>query len=454
MTTERGRMVRIAVAALVLFAGLFGGAVSVAQAQTIFPAYTSGIQVANLSDDASSVLLVAYNPDGTTNGSPLSDSIPGNSSKTYFPISNVDVGFSGSIVISAGKKIAAIANTVTPDMKYNSAYVGRSSGGTSVQIPLLMKGNGGYTSWYSLQNATAEASGPAAHVQITYSDGSNASATIPAGASKTFYQSQETHSKNVFAATITSDQPLVGAVIQESSQNILAYTAFAGGGSTEPQFPLVNANNSGIRTGIQIQNAGNTPTTVTVSYSKSATGAGQNCTETQTIQPGASNTYAFVSFTSGGTADITTNCAPGAKFVGSGKVTANSASMPLVAVVNQLGPSTYSSAYVAFAPADGGETVVMPLIMDRNGGFFTGFSVQNVGTASANVTCSFQNSSRTVQATLAPNEALVDLQNNQLGVKYVGQASCTAPGGNLIAVVNEMGTGDGDKLASYEGIKR
>jgi hypothetical protein len=291
---------------------------------------------------------------------------------------------------------------------------------------------------------------------VNYSDGTSTSASIPQGASKTFYQSQENHPQKVFSAIITSNQPLVGAVIQERSDNILAYTAFTGG-ATNPIFPLVNANNSGIRTGIQIQNVGTQDTSVTVSYTPAAgSGNGSACTETKTIPGnGQSKTFAFVMFELGGDGG---NCAAKARFVGSARVTANSTNQPLVAVVNQLYPASLGggcSAYVAFAPTDSGETVVLPLIMDRNSGYFTGISVSNVGGAAVNINCTFQDTTYTASANVPPGGALVDIQNGKIKDKYVGSAVCTGGAGSqLVAVVNQFKNASGDQAMTYEGIKR
>lgn len=427
-------------------------------AQGAFTAYTSGVQVANLEATDASVTLTAYNQDGTQNGSPLADTILANGSKTYFPISNVSSGFNGSIVVSSSKKIAAISNILAIDSagtigKAGASYVGRDTGATSVRLPLLNKGNSGFNTWFSVQNAgTADA-----QVAIDYSDngtGTDATATIKPGAAKVFYQANETHTATVFAGTVTStnNQPLVAAVIQESSAVMFAYTGFTGAGSTNPVFPLINANNSGYITGLQIQNAGTQETSVTVSYKKSS--AGTDCTETQSIAPGSSKTFALVAFANSSMGGAET-CADAAQFIGSAKVTANSANQPLVGIGNQLLPGRNGEAYGSFSVSEATTKVVMPLIMDRNGGYYTGFSVQNVGTAATTVSCTFTNSSYTVPSTtLQPDQALADLQFNKLGDRYVGSGTCTAAaGGQIVAVVNELGgSTSADQLLVYEGV--
>jgi hypothetical protein len=210
--------------------------------------------------------------------------------------------------------------------------------------------------------------------------------------------------------------------------------------------PLVQANNANYHTGIQIQNAGDVATTVTVSYTPSD--AGSACTETQTISAGASKTFALNAF-SFDFSPTNTTCVK-EKWVGSAAVSANSANQPLVGIVNQTTLADKGSAYNAFDPSTATDKLVMPLIMDRNGGFFTGFNVQNVG-SSATVTCNFAGTSASASGTLGNGEALTDVQLNSIANGYVGSATCTAgAGGAIIGVVNELKFGAGDLLYTYE----
>lgn len=442
------------VLALVL-AGGFALTAQPAAAQTQFPGYTAGVQIANLTSTSAVVTLTAYNnSDGNQNGSPLNDTIAGNSSKTYFPISNVSAGFSGSIVVGSDKNVAGIVNILSSDFSAGASYVGRSQGGTKVLLPLLNKDNGGFYTWYSIQNAGTQN----ATVNVAYSNGLTAGPyTIKPGAAKVVYQSQEAHPTKNFAGTITSDQPVVAAVIQESSKIMFAYTGFRDtDASTNPVIPLVNANNANYVTGIQIQNSGASATQVTVTYTPTP-GNGTACTETQTVPGnGGSANFALAAFNATAPNPGTSTCAKGVKFVGSAQVTGNSANQPLVGIVNQLLPNVNGEAYVSFNPTnDAGETVVLPLIMDRNGGYFTGFNVQNVGASSVTVNCTFQNNSYTVTKSLAPGEALNDIQNNKLGEKYVGSAICSGgTGAKLVAVVNQLKPGTVDNLLVYEGVKQ
>jgi hypothetical protein len=413
------------------------------RAQGAFPAYTSGVQVANLEASEASITLTAYNSDGTPEPNQLTDTIPPNDSQTYFPISNVSNGFQGAIVISSSRRVAAISNILSSDFSAGGSYVGSSQGATTVSLPLLMQNNSGFTTWYSVQNAgTAPA-----NITVKYSDGSaDYVDTIPVGAAKVRYQSQETHNAAVFAGTVTSDQPVVAAVLQESTDVIFAYTGFTGG-ATDPVFPIINAFNSGYITGLQIQNAGDTATEVIVTYTPSLFGTA--CTETQTIEPKASATFALFAFDSG----ANSNCVAQTPFVGSAQVTGNSTSQSLVGIGNQLLLGVNGGSYGAFDPAAATNIVVLPLIMDRNSGYFTGFNIQNVGDAATNVNCTFANSTYTVSGNLAPGQALTDIQQNKIADGYFDGATCTGDAGaQLVAIVNELRPNPTtDELLVYEG---
>lgn len=428
-------------------------AAPVAQAQTKFPAYTSSVQVQNLENSPALVTLTAYNPNGDIDTTLPQDTIAANDSKAYFPL-GVSEGFQGAMVISSDKKVAAIANVLNSTLTAGASYVAAGEGATEVQIPLLMKDNGGFTTWYAVQNTGTGT----ANVSVNYSDGTSTSFQLAQNGSRVVYQSQEDHgSAKVFSAIVTADQPIVASVIEESSAVMFAYSGFtSSANSTEPVMPLINANNSGYVTGIQIQNTGNASTDVTVSYTPSSGGNnGSACTETQSISAGESKTFALLAFNNDSNG-FTENCVGGAKFVGSAKVTSNTGTQPLAVIVNQLGPNNSNGeAYSGFNPSTATAQVVAPLIMDRNGGYFTSIQVQNVGTSATNVSCTFTNDPYTIPSTtLQPGEALTDLQFEKMqSAGYVGSATCNASGGGqIVAVINELNPAGADRFLVYEGI--
>jgi len=428
-----------------LVALLVGLLVIPSTAQTLI--YDSCFQIQNLSATQASVTIDYYAQGNATPVASPADTVPANGSKTYCPLSAVSSGFNGSVVISSDQPIAAIANVTGSSWNaFNASYAGFSSGATSVSVPLLMKGNYGYNTWFNVQNVGSTN----ANVTVNYSDGTSAPATIPPNTAHTFDQSNEAHSQTTFAATVTSNEPVVVTVMEVGPAMLFGYDGFTSG-STNPVMPLVQANNYGYTSGIQVQNAGGSATNVTITYTPSS--AGTSCTQTKSIPAGGSETFAVQAWASGD-ANADNNCPNGGTFVGSAQVTSNSAGTDLMAIVNQHNfGANKGAAYGAFNAANATAKVVMPLINDRNYGYFTGFNVVNVGSSATTVNCTFSNSTYTTGATLSPGTAFTAVQANQIGNAYVGSAVCTATGGDqkIIGVVNQVNTsGTADTFLVYE----
>lgn len=406
--------------------------------------YTSGFQVQNLENAVADIVIDFYNQDGSVAAS-VPDSIPADGSKTYFPLDAVADGFSGSVVIQSSKDIRAIANILGNGLAYGASYGGFTAGATTVYAPLLMKDNSGFSTWFNVQNTGASAT----NVTVTYSDGvTNSCPSLQPGAACTLDQAVEGHApKWVGSGIISASEPLAVTVMEVGPTTLFGYTGFTAG-SIDVAMPLINANNAGYITGVQIQNMGGSPTTVTVHYTPGL--AGSPCDETQTIQPQQSATFALAAFAPGGVCGNAT-------FIGSATVTANSANQELVAIVNQFnGAANKGAAYEGFDPATGTNAVVMPLIMDRNSNYWTGFSVVNVGGAATTVNCTFTNTGYTVGGTLNPGASLTDLQNGKIQNGYVGSGTCTAgAGGQIVGIVNEVNSVlTGDAFLVYDAFNK
>lgn len=411
--------------------------------------YNSGFQLQNLdTDNTAAIVITFYNQDGSEAAS-VPDTIAAGSSNTYFPLEAVGDGFNGSVVVSSDREIVAIANVLANGFLFGASYGGFSEGAAAVNLPLLMKDNYDFSTWFNVQNTGSED----AAVTVTYDTGDIESATIAPGAAATFDQATNPDLVDgwVGSASVTSDQDVVAAVMQVGPTTLLGYNGFTGA-SEYPVMPLVNANNYGYVTGIQIQNTSGTDTEVTIAYTPST--AGTACTESGTVPANSSATFALYAFTySGGT--TTSDCVMGETFVGSAEVTDNSTAAPLVVIVNQLNSgSNKGAAYEGFDPDAGTEKVVMPLIMDRNWGYFTGFSVMNVGDAATDVVCTYTDSTHVDTAHLDPGEAMTPAQLDKIADGYVGSATCVASaGGSIVGVVNELGpqsAASGDTFLVYD----
>ncbi len=415
--------------------------------------YTVGVTVQNLSNSTANIVLQFYSQDGSSGGT-FSDTIGANANKAYFPLPSVNTGFNGSLVVSSDQQVAAIGNVIYPDLTGTTAYGSFSAGATTVNLPLMMKGNVGYLdTWFNVQNTTSTAT----TVNVAYKPGScTESVSVPAFSSKTVDQSANSCLPAGFvgAASLTAPQPIVAVVveIQRAGANgpyprqLSSYNGFT---SANPVLvmPIVTSNFYGTGTGIALQNTGASDTDVTLSYTPSGGSfPGAACTEKKTVAAGQFQNFGFPQLPAGcGTQGTGVSDPVNGGFVGSAKVAANSANMPLVGIVNQVNRTNASAdAYDAVNPANATSKVSMPLIMDRNVGFFSGISIANLGAQPTNISCTFTNTSFTVSANnVQPGAALTDAFLNKIADKYVGSGTCTASGGDakIAGIVNQLLTG-------------
>jgi hypothetical protein len=411
--------------------------------------YSSGFQVQNLSSAVANIQIKYIDQAGTVVNS-TSTTVPANSSITKFPI-DAPSPFNGSVIIESDQQVVAIVNTVG-DGTYFASTTGFSSGSTSINLPLLMKGNSGFDTWFNVQN-TGSAS---TDVTVTYSNATTETATIAPGAAKTFDQATNAALPAGFvgsAAVIsTGSQPIVASVMQVgtgATKALLGYNSF-GSGSTTITAPLVMANNSGFFTGIQVQNVGTAPTDVTITYGANTAGSlaptadtcaalpvGQSCTR---LQLGGQWTSTYVG----------------------GATVSNSAGQNLVAIVNQLSLVGQGTAYEGFDPAGASTSVVAPLVMANNSGFFTGIQVQNVGTGNCDIALaygpntagSFAPAAETFTG-LTPGSSNTFLQTGASWPDiYVGSATITGTGATcrVASIVNELAFGSGDQFMTYQAL--
>jgi hypothetical protein len=364
------------------------------------------------------------------------------------------------VVIESDQPISAIANTLGDGDQYGASSNGFTGGATTINLPLLMKGNAGFDTWFNVQNTgSADAT-----VTVTYNPGAipdpQNGVVIKPGAAKTFNQADVAALAAGFvgSAVVTSTQPVVATVMQVGTggtKSLLAYNSFTTG-STTVKLPLVQANNFGFFTGIQAMNTGTLPTDITITYGPNtvaggATPAAESCTA---VQPGQSCTK------------IQLNGQWSFQYVGAANIT-NSAAQPLVAITNQLTLAGKGSAYEGFNPTAATLTAVAPLVMANNFGYFTGVQVQNVGTGNCDFTVKY--SPNTVSSAIgtpinetatavAPGASFTFLQlGGQWTDRYVGGANVTGTGAGCLvaAIVNELNNGAaGDLLFTYNATNK
>jgi hypothetical protein len=412
--------------------------------------WTSGFQVQNLGTATATLTITYYNQDGSV-AATVADSIAASGSKTYFPLSAVADGFNGSVVISSDQPVVAIANTLGNYPQYTASTESFSAGANSVQLPLIMRANSGYYTWFNVQNVgTADASVTVQYVRG--SDGNNYTApavTIKPGAAQTFDQHDLTQlgTKFIGSAVVTANQPIVASVMQvgETYRNMMGYNGFTGG-STKVSMPLIMANNSGYYTGYQVQNVGGSSATINITYGTNlAAGGFVPTNETATLAPNESKTFQQIGGQWTGT------------YVGSATITSN---QPIVAIVNQVKMTApvLGTAYDGFNPDAATAKVSMPLVMNANSTLYTGFQVMNVGTSATTITVTFSPNTgggyvpASETATIDPGNSYNSIQAAKWGSnKYIGSAIVTAgAGGKIVAIVNEAAsTWAGDQFMTY-----
>jgi hypothetical protein len=447
---------RIAIVAIALLALMvLMSSVGFAQVST----YTSGFQVQNMNTTTEATIIIEFYDSSGSVVNTVDDTIAAGSSNSYYPLP-VAAGFTGSVVISSDQSVAAVVNVIGDGVQ-GASYTGFSSGSEVVSLPIINKENYGVNTWFSVQNA----GGADTTVTVSYSDQPTCDeqALIKPGAAATFDQATNTCLPvgYVGAATVTAGAggSIVASGIQNAPAGLFAYNGFTSG-SQNPVMPLVAANNYGFHTGIMIQNQGNTATDVTLSYTPVNAQSGTACTETKTVQPGGAEIFMLYALSLN--QPTTSDCTRGSFFNGSAVVTGNTASQPLVGVVNQTNFSTKGSAYNSFDASSATPNIVMPIIMDAFN-IWTGYNILNVDeTNSTTVTCKYAGLSATYDdsATIGPGEAMSVVQLNSgfpanTGGGYVGSAVCSSTGDvPILGVVNQANTSAGatanDTTLTYE----
>jgi hypothetical protein len=461
--------------------------------------YSSAYQIQNLDTVGDATVLIQYYDQATGNLTASGNvTVPKGGSKTIFPFQTDGItgpsSFNGSAVLSSDKPIAAILNTQTSSTPfYGASTNGFSGGATSASLPLIACNNGGFDTWFNVQNA---GSGDA-NITVTYIPGSNGTAGltdtvtgIKPGAAKTFNQKagsgstkncdqlKDASGKFVGSATVasTNGQPIVASVMFLGTGGIKALQGYNGftAGSTAINLPLVMANNSSYYTAIQVQNAGSNSTAITVTFGTNTAGSGTPNPESFTLAGGAAKTLIQLGGISGVSPNNNWNAF--GKYVSGAKIT-QSGTEPLVAIVNQNSTAFTSlgSSYEGFDPTKASATINLPLVAANNSGFLTGIQIQAVsGTPAVTVKYSKNTQGGALQQpvddtkTLATGETWTLIQaggpgglsgnnnwNAAVAGKYVGAASVTATGGTIIAIVNFNGPASlGDTFFTYDGFNQ
>ncbi len=317
-------------------------------------------------------------------------------SKTIFQKDNPALGtaipgFIGSATINStgGQIVATVLQEGNGQlMAYNSFPAG--TGSPTVALPLILGNNFGAFTGIQVLNTGAQPT----NATITFSPNTvtapvggltpcstppSKTLSIDAGKSATLIQSAGNGQPPfdpffngciyIGGATVNSDnnQPLFVVVnqVDGNTKDASTYTGFNPNTATDKALaPLVAANNFGTFSGIQVQNVGSAPTTVTVTFGPNTfqgapptgfTLCPTPTARTQTIQAGASFTFlqTYIAGQPAGLSPIGSDSQfQSCMYVGSATITASSGGK-IVAIVNQISSGSPSNdklyTYGAFA---------------------------------------------------------------------------------------------------------
>lgn len=263
-------------------------------------------------------------------------------------------GTVGSLTVtsSGGVPLAGVVNehatsaSVAASLQATRGFTPNDYDGT-VYCPIFKKRYGRKVGITGIQVQNVTGGGTSINVRVTYAviAGSQAgqniteSATIADGASATFYDPSVLSDGALASVTVESltSGGLLAAIVNEKSladtRRQTTYSCVASGNATTKILaPLVKENFNGKTTGIQVQNVGSSPTTVTLVY-KTDTGATVQFTHSDAIAVGSAKTFYRVA--NGGTLNLTPISGSIPSLNGRNNGVTITSSQNIVAIVNE-----------------------------------------------------------------------------------------------------------------------
>jgi hypothetical protein len=279
------RMKYVVMLVVVLALGLMVASVSASAYTTSF---TTSIVYQNVGSGSADINFAFY-PEGNGTAAvniPVTLAQNAGSSLYVGNVNGVADGFNGSVIMSANEPVTAVMVQISSDPTVVNRPLanGFSQGSDTVRLATVLKNTFGQTSRFSIQNAHTGA----VDLDITLYDSAGVATLVeynnlPAGAAK--YYDMGTMSEiaassyngsaviEAFEAGTTNPAPVVAAVMElnTSNGNVSSFEGTAGGGDTVyVPSALCNAF-GGQNTAYAVQNTGNAPVDVTVTYSNGNT---------------------------------------------------------------------------------------------------------------------------------------------------------------------------------------
>jgi hypothetical protein len=224
---------------------------------------------------------------------------------------------------------------------------------------------------------------------VAYTSGTN---TVNAGSALYVYTPVLSGlSTGTYSGVVSCDQP-VAAIVNFSDTNSGASHAGVTTPGTTWYAPGIYDNYYNYYATIIAQNATSSPVDITVEIYSSA-----QASPIHTITQSAVAANASASFEMEGLAQLSDNVVYSAKIIGTGNIA------PIVTIYGE-GPA--SEQMYSYNPFTGGSTTVYtPVIMNNFYGYNTSLSVQNIGSASTDITVTY-GTGQVQNATLSPNQSI------------------------------------------------
>lgn len=385
-------------------------------------AWVSSINIQNPTASPADVLIAFYDASGTLVKNFTVPTIAANGSVSIYVPSGVSDLAAGqySSVVSSSVEVNIVVNSSSTVPSTAGAYSGFKSEetGASLFFPGLYKDYYTFNSEIVLQNVSGTA---AADVSIQFYNQKTGLAvgapivdSIPANAAETYklgaIAALPTGSSGLFAAKVTSTQPLAGIAniwsptkFGEMSQ----YNAFVNGTATA-YVPALYKNYYGFVSSLTVQNLDATAQTITVTYS-------DGTTDTAVVAANAA-----VEFYQPSNAALPSGNSAG---VFSAKVTTTGTKIVALTNVEDKTKGSLASYNGVSTPTD---SVLCPVVMKEYYNWFTAETVQNVGAIATDVTVTYANGATRTLANVAPGSTVNVIELTSAGSVLANGASLAA----------------------------
>lgn len=390
--------------------------------------------IQNVSSGDAHVSVQAYDSASSATYNTAQATVISGQAKVFLPsdFTNLPTGFSGSGVVTADAEIRGMVNMTNRLVSGNgiagglaaAQYQATLTGETSVKFPLAKNANFNKTTTFYIQNAGDVASTLTA---TFYANGTTYTYSTPSavGAYKMVAISpadagMPTGAQGLGSLVVTSNPPvpLAGTLMEykitENPGLILQSTrGFAPSeASTKIYAPSLKNDFFGRFTGLNVQNAGTSPITITVTYNSTTANCNNKVDVATNVLPNAAAT--FVQFP--GYSNLPVGCYASATVDATG---------PVLGVVNESFTSTYlannptrqqeSTMYMAYPAGSLSKKISFPVYKEDQYSKSTSLMIQNVSNVDAHVVLTF-------------------VSTLQSGVVYVANSQTITPGAALVVL--------------------